>query len=226
MLRFTRPRSSQVLAVAAAAAVVGAITTGIAVAAPASTSYKACANGAHRLALQNAAGHCPRRFRKVTLGAQGPAGPSGVVSMTQYSPVSATEVLGSNWGFLGAPPTETFANRQTAAEVIGTVDEASYDGVAIAEQIGVCYEPAGGSTVTAVSQLTPAFAAPKLSYFAQTVSGAIGSLTPGRYIVGLCARFQDHVANGDATVTIVMAQTSSGVSHLAPPATKHQGSSQ
>jgi hypothetical protein len=146
--------------------------------------------------------------------------------MTQYAPGGATAITGVAWGFLGAPPTETFADSHTAAQVIGTVDEASADGNKNFGEIGVCYEPVGGSTVINVSLVVPEFQAPVGNFFAQTVSGAVGNLAPGQYLVGLCAREQFDVANGAAAVTILMAQTSSGVTHLAAPATTHGGPNQ
>ncbi len=48
------------------------------------------------------------------------------------------------------------------------------------------------------------------------MSGVVGNLTPGNYYVGLCADDQTNVANGLAEVTILLAQTSSGVSYDGP----------
>jgi hypothetical protein len=51
----------------------------------------------------------------------------------------------------------------------------------------------------------PAFVTVEDSYFAQSVSGAVGNLAAGTYYVGLCAEDQSDVANGVATVTITVA---------------------
>ena len=146
-------------------------------------------------------------------GATGPQGPSGVLSMTQYEPDGATPVTGSSFAFLGAPPEQFFADGGTAAEVTATVDEASADGNQIDEVLGICYQPADGSTVTDVSYVIPQFAAAAQSYFTQSVSGDVGNLSEGDYYVGLCAEDQNDVLNGAANVTITMAETASGVTY-------------
>lgn len=206
-------RSPRVLAVIAGGAVLAAVATGVAAAATPSTGFGACANSSHRLALQNSSGHCPRHFSKVKIGARGPAGPSGVVSMTHYAPGGATPITGTVYTFLGSPPQLSFANTHTAAEVTGTVDEAPAVTGSITDVLGICSEPAGGSKLTPFAQVAPEFNATANSFFAQTVSGVVGNLAHGKYLVGLCARDQGNVINGAASVTIVLAQTASGV-HL------------
>ncbi len=146
-------------------------------------------------------------------GATGSQGPSGVLSMTQYEPDGGTPVTGSSFAFLGAPPEQFFADSGTAAEVTATVDEASADGNQIDEALGICYQPADGSTVTDVSYVIPQFAAAAQSYFTQSVSGDVGNLSEGDYYVGLCAEDQNDVLNGAANVTITMAETASGVTY-------------
>jgi hypothetical protein len=146
-------------------------------------------------------------------GTTGPQGPSGVLSMTQYQPDGATPVTGSSFAFLGAPPEQFFADSDTAAEVTATVDQASADGNQIDEAIGICYQPADGSTVTDVSYVIPQFAAAAGSFFTQSVSGDVGGLSEGDYYVGLCAEDQNDVQNGAANVTITMAETASGVTY-------------
>jgi hypothetical protein len=218
MIGFTRFRSSRAIAILAVGALI-ATGGGVAWAEAASTGYKACANSGGKLALENAKGNCPTDYSKVTVGAQGPKGapgkqgPSGVVSMTQYDPDGATPITGGSYGFLGTPPEEDFTDADTAAEVTATVDTASHDGNTIDEIIGVCYEPVGGSTITDVTYVIPQFTAAAESFFAQSVSGDVGDLTPGDYYVGLCAEDQTDVDNGAASVTITMAETSDGVSY-------------
>jgi hypothetical protein len=146
-------------------------------------------------------------------GATGSQGPSGVLSMTQYQPDGATPVTGSSFVFLGAPPEQFFADGRTAAEVTATVDEASADGNQIDEVLGICYQPADGSTVTDVAYVIPQFAAAAGSFFTQSVSGDVGDLSEGDYYVGLCAEDQNDVENGAATGTITMAETASGVTY-------------
>jgi hypothetical protein len=146
-------------------------------------------------------------------GPQGPQGVSGVVSMTQYEPDGATAVTADSFAFLGSPPEQFFADTDTAAEVTASVDTASADGNAIDEVLGICYEPSDSSTVTDVSYVIPQFAAAASSYFAQTVSGDVGSLPEGDYYVGVCAEDQNDVLNGAAEVTVTMAETSGGVTY-------------
>jgi hypothetical protein len=174
----------------------------------------AASNGSHAVLLENTGRACPSGYTDVTWNQ---TGPSGVVSMTQYAPDGAGAQTGT-WGFLGTPPEEKFTNSHTAAEVTATVDQASTDGNVLSDFIGVCYEPVGGSTVTNVSDIEPEFVAPEASFFAQTVSGDIGNLTAGNYYVGLCAEYQTNADNGLASVTITMAQTTSGVTYDGPRA--------
>jgi hypothetical protein len=195
-------------AVAAIAAAAGPVKNGVV-----NACYKTAAagNGSHSVLLENTGHKCPHGYSHVQWNQKGKTGPSGVVSMTHYAPDDATLVPGS-WGLLGSPPIERFANGKTAAEITATVDEASADGHMIGDLIGICYEPAGGSTVTNVARVQPAFAAAAGSFFAQTVSGVVGNLAAGNYRVGLCAEDQTDVENGFASVTITLAQTASGVS--------------
>jgi hypothetical protein len=140
--------------------------------------------------------------------------------MTQYQPDGATPVTGSSFAFLGAPPEQFFADSGTAAEVTATVDQASADGNQIDEAIGICYQPADGSSVTDVAYVIPQFAAAAGSFFTQSVSGDVGDLSEGDYYVGLCAEDQGDVENGVGNVTITMAETASGVTYdgvKAPP---------
>jgi hypothetical protein len=49
------------------------------------------------------------------------------------------------------------------------------------------------------------------------VSGVVGNLTAGQYNIGLCAEFQSaNTLNGLGQVSILMAQTASGVSSAGP----------
>jgi hypothetical protein len=71
--------------------------------------------------------------------------------------------------------------------------------------------------VTNVSDVVPEFTSPADSFFAQTVSGDVGNLSPGQYEVGLCVESEtSNTANGAGSVTITLAQTSSGVTYLGP----------
>lgn len=172
----------------------------------------AARNGSHSVLLENTGHKCPRGYSRVQWNQKGKTAPSGVVSMTHYAPDTAPAVPGFTWEFLGPPPIERFANGKTAAEVTATVDEGSLDGNLIGDIIGICYEPVGGSTVTNVARVQPAFAAAAGTFFAQTVSGVVGNLAAGDYHVGLCAEDQLNLQNGGASVTIILAQTASGVS--------------
>jgi hypothetical protein len=175
----------------------------------------AASNGSHAVLLENTGHACPTGYTDLTWNK---TGPSGVLSMTEYTPDGANAQTGASWGFLGAAPEESFTKSDTAAQVTGTVDEASADGNEIDELLGICYEPIGGSALSDASYVVPEFAAPADSYFAQTVSGDIGDLSAGDYHVGLCAEDQTDVRNGNAIVTITMAQTTSGVIYAGPRA--------
>jgi hypothetical protein len=191
---------------------------------------KTASHGSHSVVLQNAGTSCSKsdtaiewnvkgpkgatgaKGAKGATGAPGPQGPSGVVSMTEYTPSGAPNNTGG-WAFLGSPPEFFFSNADTAAEVTGTVDEASDNGSPVEEFLGVCYQPEGGS-VTDVSAVEPEFTASADSYFAQTVSGDVGDLASGDYFVGLCNDDQtSNMANGLATVTVTIAQTADGVTY-------------
>jgi hypothetical protein len=52
-------------------------TTGITLAATTTSGYSACSNAKHQLALLNSRGHCAAHYRKVAVGARGPAGARG-----------------------------------------------------------------------------------------------------------------------------------------------------
>jgi hypothetical protein len=84
--------------------------------------------------------------------------------------------------------------------------------------LGVCYEPAGGTGVSEVSQVFVGLNSGEDSP-GVTVSGVVGNVTPGEYYVGLCAEDQGPmyggagIVNGEASVTIIMAETASGVSY-------------
>jgi hypothetical protein len=144
-------------------------------------------------------------------GATGPQGPSGVTTMVHYNPSGPTNP--GSWQFLGTAPVESFVDANTAAEVTGSVDIASNDGNGIFSELGVCYEPVGGDTVTNVALVAPEFQAPTDSFFAQTVSGVVGNLPTGGYLVGLCSQDEtSNVLHGAASGTVIMAETASGVS--------------
>lgn len=207
MLSFLRAHKVQAFALFAVGSTLG-LTTGY-IANAASTGYGACANASDRLALLNSKGACPSGDSRVTVGSQGPAGPSGVVSMAQYSNAGGEpDIQGNTWGFLGSPPLEVFTNSDTAAEVVGTVDEESIDSNEVFSFIGVCYEPGGSSEVFNVSNVEAQFT----FYDAQSVSGVVGNLGAGHYYVGLCAKAQSpNLINGPVTASIILAQTTSGV---------------
>jgi hypothetical protein len=78
----SRMRSPRALAVVAAGTLI-AMTTGVGLAeASGSSGYQACANSSGKLALENTSGNCPANYSKVTVGAQGPAGPKGATGAT------------------------------------------------------------------------------------------------------------------------------------------------
>ena len=137
--------------------------------------------------------------------------------MPQYAISGESALATGSWQFLGTPPVEHFTDANTGAQVTGTIDLESTDGNKNFGNIGICYEPVGGSTLTPVGLVLPEFATPPGSFFAQTVSGVVGNLAPGQYNVGLCAEGQStNTANGHGQVSILMAETASGVSSARP----------
>jgi hypothetical protein len=208
LVSFLRAHQIQALALLAVGGTLG-LTTGY-IAKAASDGYTACANASDRLALLNSKGVCPSGDSQVTMGGQGPAKPSGVVSMTQYTANAAPTIPGNVWGFIGSPPLEVFTNSDTAAQVVGTLDESATDGELVQSQLGVCYQPGGTTEVFNVTYVE-ALSSLRVGYNAQTVSGVVGNLSAGRYYVRLCANFQTDSLNGPASVTIILAQTTSGV---------------
>ena len=175
---------SHLLAVAVSGATLAVLATGVTVATvSAGTGYQACSDNQHHLALLNGKGHCPVHYSKVTVGAQGktgPAGPSGIVSMTQYNPSGSNILLGNSLAFFGTPPEEHFTSSKMAALVTGTADLGSTDGSAVTEELAVCWQQAGVPGLHAVAEIEPTTPPnPAYSYTAETISGAIGNLKPG-----------------------------------------------
>ena len=123
---------------------------------------------------------CPSGYTSLTWNQKGPQGPGGVTSVTQYVAERGNPGAGG-FGFLVLPAQEIVQQHDTAAQVTGTVDEASEDGNGIHELLGVCYEPVSSSTVTEVSDVAPEFAADADSFFAETVSGLVGGIPGGKY---------------------------------------------
>jgi len=150
--------------------------------------------------------------------------------MASFDAGDGAIVTGNTWAFSGTTVTERFADSKTAAEVTVTVDKASSNGNGIDGELGICCEPVGGSTVTAVNHNgEPAFQAPANSYFTQTGSDVVGNLAAGDYIIGICQ--ENDTANlliGNGAGTIIMAETASGISsaslrHGASPAQPRPG---
>lgn len=230
-------RRTVITGAAALALVAGGTLAGAVAFASSGTVYKGCIQGTSRtmehVYTRSNPPACPTGSFRATwnqVGQPGPQGPSGVVSMASFDAGDGSIVTGSSWAFSGTTVTEHFADTKTAAEVTVTVDEASSNGNGIDGEFGICYEPVGGSTVTAVNHnLEPAFQAPANSYFTQTVSGVVGNLAAGDYIIGMCQ--ENDTANlliGFGAGTIIMAETASGVSsvglrHGALPAQPHPG---
>jgi len=139
--------------------------------------------------------------------------------MEQYQFNGAPSVTGDNWELLGTPPEEGFTDSNTAAQVTATVSQGqSSDYSGASGILGICYEPAGGTGITEVSQISVGLSVDEATN-GVTVSGVVSNLTPGEYYVGLCAKDQNnndngnHVTNGDASVTIIMAETASGANN-------------
>ena len=209
-MRKPRLRTALIGTGATLALVAGATIGGAVAFASSNTVYKGCVVGSSRtmehVYTKANPPNCPSGSFRATWNQVGQQGPSGVVSAA-----SSTNAPVTSWTFIRSV-SETFANTKTAAQVTGTVDVASTDGNGINEYLGICYQPSGG-TITSVSEVDPEFAAPAFSFFAQTVSGIVGNLPGGTYTIGLCEhQFTGNIADGDSALSLVMAQTASGVS--------------
>jgi hypothetical protein len=203
---------------AALALAAGGTAAGAVAFASSGTVYQGCVVGTSRI-LEHVYTRanppaCPTGSFAATWNQAGQQGPSGVVSMVRFdSGDGAIVTTPGSFAFTGSTVTEHFADSNTAAEVTATVDEASNDGKGIDVYLGICYEPVGGSAVTEVSYVEPEFQAPANSYFAQTVSGVVGNLAAGNYLIGLCQEnASTNLVNGSGAGTIIMAETASGVS--------------
>jgi hypothetical protein len=222
-------RRTVITGAAALALAAGGTAAGAVAFASSGTVYKGCVAGTSRV-LEHVYTRanppaCPAGSFRATWNQAGQPGPSGVVSMAHFDPSNgAIGTAPDSYAFTGATVTEHFADSKSAAEVTATLDEASTDGNFIDVFLGICYEPAGGSTLTNVSFVEPNFQAPKDSFFAQTVSGIVGNLAPGDYLIGMCQENASaNLENGNGAGTIIMAETASGVSsngirHGAAPA--------
>lgn len=216
-MRKPRLRTALIGTGATLALVAGATAVGAVAFASSGTVYRGCVVGTSRtmehVYTRANPPNCPSGSFRATWNQAGQQGPSGVVSMAQYQIGGGSPAVTGAWQFLGTPSTQSFTNNKTAAQVTGTIDLATSDGSKNSGDLGICYQPVGGSTVTSVGHVLPEFATPAGSFFAQTVSGDVGNLTAGQYNIGLCAEFQTaNTLNGLGQVTILMAQTASGVS--------------
>jgi hypothetical protein len=145
-------------------------------------------------------------------GKEGKEGVSGTVSMTQLFPEGETNTSGE-LQFLGKPALETFVDKNTAAQVTGQVDLASNNSAFIEVELAVCYQPQAGGAIKATAEIFPEFKEEAFNFYAQSVSGIVGNLTPGNYLVGICTGFESaNTLNGAATGSVILAQTRSGAS--------------
>jgi hypothetical protein len=149
-------------------------------------------------------------------GGTGPEGPSGTLKMILIHP-SGGRNESSEPEFRGEPALLHFQDKNSAAQVTGSIDYASTNGALIESELAVCYAPEGGEIET-VSDVFPEFEASAFSYFAQTVSGVVGNLPAGNYFVGVCtASESSNVSHGANSGSIVFAETKSGVTFLSRP---------
>jgi hypothetical protein len=132
----------------------------------------------------------------------------GVVRLFNINLEGAPVHTGTHPAFVGKPVTVKFANKKTSALVTATLDYYSKNGGSIDADLAACYAK-GSAAPKALTRVEPNFTAPAGSYFAQTVSGAVGNLAAGTYRVGVCTWFESGNAghgHGTATVEVVQAQ--------------------
>jgi hypothetical protein len=139
-----------------------------------------------------------------------PAPPSAqpILSMRSFDasgyPTNTTE----RFRFISQAPMMSFVNDRTAAEVTGTVTFASSNGKLMTFDFDVCYQPRAGGALTYVGGVHPKFQAPAYSWLAQTISGVVSGLPPGKYHVGLCAAQESaNTMQGLGHGTVILAQT-------------------
>ena len=134
--------------------------------------------------------------------------PPGVVKLYNINLESAPLHHGIHPVFVGTPVSVKFANRKTSALVVATLDFYSSDGNQIDADLAPCYAK-GTAAPKSTTRVEPNFISQANSYFAQSVSGAIGNLTVGTYRVGVCTWYESNNArhgHGTATVEVVQAQ--------------------
>jgi hypothetical protein len=132
----------------------------------------------------------------------------GVVKLYNINLESAPVHNGIHPSFIGTPVSVNFVNRKTTALVVATLDYYSTDGNQLDADLAPCYSKGTGAA-KATTRVEPNFYSSASSYFAQTVSGAIGNLPAGTYHVGVCTWYESANAghgHGTATVEVVQAQ--------------------
>jgi len=145
-------------------------------------------------------------------GSTGPEGPSGAVSAFILFPEGETNTTSTPL-FQGKPAKVHFNGKSTAAVVTGEIDLASSDGEYLESELAVCYEAEGSKEVNIAAEIFPEFKEEKFNYYSQPVSGVVGNLAAGNYLVGICTLKETaNTRHGAATGTVLVAETRAGVS--------------
>lgn len=118
--------------------------------------------------------------------------------------------------FLGGAVPVRIDDANTVVEVTASTDFASSDGNPILSVYGICSAPpTDPSATTEWAEVAPQFQAPAHSYFAQTVSGVVGGLAPGNYVVGACTSDETpNVLHGGSAGTLTVVEGTSGYAHV------------
>jgi len=157
--------------------------------------------------------HCHQDENRLKWNVRGPAEPSGVVAIANFYPGETDANTTDTPAFAGTPATVTVTNRRTTALVTATLDFGSTDGTVLAN-LEVCYQRVGGQTVFAHGRVQPDFTGDASAYYAQTISGAVGNLSPGTVKVGICTDSESaNVIHGFGYGTVLVVQGPAPISY-------------
>jgi hypothetical protein len=150
---------------------------------------------------------CGPAFAATGAGAAAAPSAQPTLIMRSFDASGYPTNTGQRWRFISQAPLMRFAGTRTAAEVTGTVTFASSNGKLMTFDFDVCYQPGAGGALTYVGGVHPKFQAPAYSWLAQTISGVVGGLPPGKYRVGLCASQEStNTMQGLGHGTVILAE--------------------
>lgn len=138
------------------------------------------------------------------MGAQGPAGPTGATGVVSTVTINGAVVTGtittSNttaYQFVG--PTASITTTSSAQKITGSGSAtiATDTGVAAIVWYGLCYRPAGNTTLTNFVGASYLITEVDATRSPKTVSASVTGLAAGTYDVGVCIMNRSAVAIND-----------------------------